>query len=165
MWTSQNSPCATPSLRLESYAHAIEHCGRLTAMTERTGVTLVIPAWNEADAIGAVLDEVPDALVDQVLVVVGGPTDPTATVARLHGARVLVQLEPGYGAACSAGAKVALADGAQMVAFLDGDYADPPADLARILAPLRAGRADLVLGCRDLRRFPQALPLHARFGN
>ena len=134
-------------------------------MTERTGVTLVIPAWNEADAIGAVLDEVPDALVDQVLVVVGGPNDPTATVARLHGARVLVQLEPGYGAACSAGAVVALADGAQIVAFLDGDYADPPADLARVLAPLRAGRADLVLGCRDLRRFPQALPLHARFGN
>ena len=111
-------------------------------MTVRTGVTLVIPAWNEAEAIGAVLDEVPDALVDQVLVVVGGPTDPTATVARLHGARVLVQLEPGYGAACSTGAEIAVADGSQVVAFLDGDYADPPADLGRILAlqPLRRTR-------------------------
>jgi glycosyltransferase involved in cell wall biosynthesis len=134
-------------------------------MAERTGVTLVIPAWNEAEAIGAVLDEVPDGLVDQVLVVVGGLTDPTGAVARLHGARVLVQRASGYGAACSTGAEIALADGAQVVAFLDGDYADPPADLARVLAPLIEARADLVLGCRDLRRFPDALPLHARFGN
>ncbi len=134
-------------------------------MSERTGVTLVIPAWNEPDAIGAVLGEVPDALVDQVLVVVGGPTDPTAAVARGHGARVLVQRQPGYGAACSTGAEVALADGAQIVAFFDGDYADPPADLGRVLAPLLQERADLVLGCRDLHRFPDALPLHARFGN
>jgi len=222
-------------------------------MPDRTGVTLVIPAWNEAEAIGAVLDEVPRELVDQVLVVVGGPTDPTAEVARRHRARVLVQRAPGYGAACWTGAEVALADGAEVVAFLDGDYADPPAELARVLAPLRdratpaqdaairAGlggqcgaairsdldgqrgaairadlggqrgaairsdlggqrgaairsdlggqrgvairsdlggqrgaeaatdlegvRADLVLGCRDLRWFPDALPVHARLGN
>src|ERR1700736_854210 len=134
-------------------------------MPERTGVTLVIPAWNEAEAIGAVLDEVPHDLVDQVLAVVGGPTDPTAAAARAHGARVLVQRAPGYGAACSTGAEVAMADGAQVIAFLDGDYADPPGDLARVLAPLLNARADLVLGCRDLRLFPDALPLHARLGN
>jgi glycosyltransferase involved in cell wall biosynthesis len=134
-------------------------------MTGRTGVTLVIPAWNEAEAIGAVLDEVPRPSVDQILVVVGGPTDRTAAVARSHGARVLNQREPGYGAACRAGAETALAEGAHIVAFLDGDYADPPAALNRILAPLQAGRADLVLGCRDLRRYPSALPPHARLGN
>ncbi len=130
-----------------------------------TGVMLVIPAWNEPEAIGAVLDEVPRAAVDQILVVVGSRSDPTAEVARSHGARVLVQQEPGYGAACWAGAETALAEGAQVVAFLDGDYADPPADLPSVLAPLAAGRADLVLGCRDLARFPNALPPHARLGN
>src|SRR5437773_11326070 len=124
-------------------------------MSDRTGVTLVIPAWNEAEAIGAVLDEVPHQLVDQVLVVVGGTSDPTADVARQHGARVLVQRSAGYGAACWSGAEVALAEGAEIVAFLDGDYADPPAELIRVLAPLRnraargvqgaAGHADLVL--------------------
>ena len=46
--------------------------------------------------------------------------------------------------------------------FLDGDYADPPADLPRILAPLLRGEADLVLGCRDLSVAPDALPVHAR---
>ena len=134
-------------------------------MTGRTGVTLVIPAWNEAEAIGAVLDEVPRAAVDHILVVVSGPTDATAAVARAHGARVLVQHQPGYGAACWTGAETALAEGAQIVAFLDGDYADPPAALPELLAPLLAGHADLVLGCRDLRRFPNALPPHARLGN
>src|SRR5258707_14812053 len=144
-------------------------------MSERTGVTLVIPAWSEAEAIGAVLDEVPRELVDQVLVVVGGPNDPTAEVARRHGARVLVQRGRGYGAACWTGAEKALAEGAEIVAFLDGDYADPPAELARVLAPLRdwsaagqgcaVARVDLVLGCRNLRRFPNALPTHPPPGN
>jgi glycosyltransferase involved in cell wall biosynthesis len=130
-----------------------------------SGVALVIPAWNEPDAIGGVLDEVPQSELDQVLVVVGNATDPTAAVARAHGAGVLVQNRPGYGAACRTGAEGALADGARILAFLDGDYADPPGELARILAPITDDRADLVLGCRDLRRFPRALPLHARAGN
>lgn len=130
-----------------------------------TGVALVIPAWNEAEAIGAVLDEVPPGTVDQVLVVVGSESDPTGAVARRHGARVLVQQARGYGAACWTGARAALAENARVVAFLDGDYADPPADLPRLLSPIEEGRAELVLGCRDLTRFPDALPAHARLGN
>ena len=130
-----------------------------------TRVALVIPAWNEPEAIGAVLDEVPPDTVDQVMVVVGGASDPTAPVARGRGARVLVPHARGYGAACWAGAQAALADNASVVAFLDGDYADPPDALPRLLAPIAEGRADLVLGCRDLRRFPDALPAHARLGN
>jgi glycosyltransferase involved in cell wall biosynthesis len=129
------------------------------------GVALVIPAWNEAEAIGGVLDEVPPDTVENVFVVVGGAEDPTAAVARAHGAHVMLQRTPGYGAACWTGAERALADGAQIIAFLDGDYADPPADLRRILTPIQQGGADLVLGCRDLRQFPDALPAHARVGN
>jgi glycosyltransferase involved in cell wall biosynthesis len=128
-------------------------------------VALVIPAWNEPQAIGAVLDEIPPGSVGSALVVVNSPDDPTAALARLRGARVLVQHQPGYGAACWTGAEVAMAEGAQVLAFLDGDYADPPAELPRVLAPVLAGRADLVLGCRDLRRFPDALGVHARIGN
>jgi glycosyltransferase involved in cell wall biosynthesis len=130
-----------------------------------TGIFLVIPAWNEADAIGHVLEEVPANLVDQVLVVVGSQSDPTAAVASARGARVVVQRAPGYGAACWTGAELALSQGAAIVAFLDGDYADPPEALPRIVAPIQQGRADLVLGCRDLHRFPEALPAHARVGN
>ena len=130
-------------------------------------IALVIPAWDEAEAIAAVLGEVPPYCVprERILVIVGGETDPTAAVVRAHGARALVQLARGYGAACWTGAQTALAEGADVIAFLDGDYADPPGELARVLAPILNGQAELVLGCRDLTTFPDALPLHARLGN
>jgi glycosyltransferase involved in cell wall biosynthesis len=129
------------------------------------GLALVIPAWNEAESISAVLSEVPHDVFDQVLVVVGSDADPTAAVARAGGARVLAQVGRGYGSACATGAAAALADGARIIAFIDGDYADPPSGLPRVLEPVVAGRADLVLGCRDLREHPDALPAHARLGN
>jgi glycosyltransferase involved in cell wall biosynthesis len=134
-------------------------------VSQSTGVSLVIPAWNEPESIGAVLDEVPPDLVDDVLVVVSSDSDPTADVARAHGGHVLVQRARGYGAACWTGAEQAMAQGAEIIAFLDGDYADPPGELARILAPIQRQQADLVLGCRDLRGVGNALPLHARAGN
>ena len=81
-------------------------CGRLCDVGRATGVTLVIPAWNEPEAIGGVLDEVPIGAIDQVLVVVGSETDPTASVARAHGAQVVVQRAKGYGAACWTGPAV-----------------------------------------------------------
>jgi glycosyltransferase involved in cell wall biosynthesis len=126
---------------------------------------LVIPAWNEAESIGAVLDEVPQQCAAHVIVVVGSDSDPTASIARNHGATARVQTRPGYGAACWTGAQAALGHGADIIAFLDGDYSDPPADLPRLLAPILAGRADLVLGARDLRDYPEAMPAHARLGN
>ena len=129
------------------------------------GVALIIPAYNEAGAIGAVLTEVPPELVDWVLVVSGDSTDATAEIALAHGARPLGQRRPGYGAACRAGVEAARALGARTLAFLDGDYSDPPDQLGRVLAPLLRGEADLVLGWRDLSCHPRALPRHARLGN
>lgn len=129
------------------------------------GVSLVIPAWNEPDAIGPLLDEIPADSVDRVIVVVGTPTDPTADIARRHGAHVLVQQARGYGAACWTGAQDALLHDARAIAFIDGDYSDPPAVLPRLLASINTGQADLVLGCRDLRHHPNALPRYARIGN
>jgi glycosyltransferase involved in cell wall biosynthesis len=126
---------------------------------------LVIPAWNEAESIGAVLDEIAPECVNHVIVVVGSPSDPTAAVALGRDATTLVQAQPGYGAACWTGVQAALGLGADIVAFLDGDYADPPADLPRVLAPILRGHADLVLGTRNLSCHPDALPAHARLGN
>jgi rSAM/selenodomain-associated transferase 1 len=124
-------------------------------------VALIIPVLNEAEIIGRVLDEVPRASVDRLLVVDGGSTDETRAVAAMHDAEVIRQAERGYGAACWGG--VQAARDCDLLVFLDGDYSDPPADLERLLEPLRAGTADLVLGCRDFA--PGALPLHARLGN
>lgn len=125
----------------------------------------IVPAWNEAGSIGLVVGAIPRDLVDVVIVVDGGSADGTAEVARAAGASVVGQDRPGYGAACAAGVRAAAADGAELLVFLDGDYADDPADLPRVLAPLLTGRADLVLGTRLERRERGALPPHQVAGN
>ena len=130
-----------------------------------TRVAAIIPAWNEAQSIGLVVAAIPRALVDAIIVVDGGSTDGTAEAARAAGARVVGQERPGYGAACAAGVRAAAEGGAEVLAFLDGDYADDPADLPLVLAPVLAGRADLVLGTRRERGERGALPPHQLVGN
>lgn len=126
-------------------------------------VAVVIPVFNEAAAIGRVLAELPAGVADEVLVVDGGSSDGTQEAAQAMGATVLRQRGRGYGAACLTGA---LAASAEALVFLDGDYSDPPAQIGRVLAPLTAGRADLVLGSRERGVMAAgALPLHARLGN
>jgi glycosyltransferase involved in cell wall biosynthesis len=126
---------------------------------------LVIPAWREPESIGAVLDEVPAGCVDHVVVVVGSDDDPTLPVARLHGAETLVQPRPGYGAACWCGSTSLLARGVDVIAYVDGDYADPPAALPGLLGALAERDADLVLGTRTGLAQGGRLPLHAWLGN
>jgi glycosyltransferase involved in cell wall biosynthesis len=128
-------------------------------------VALVIPAWNEAECIGAVLGEVPRDVARWAIVVCGHSTDGTHRIAREFGAEVVDDNPLGYGAACWAGARRAAELGADIVAFLDGDYSDPPSALSTVLAPLLEDRADLVLGARELGANRSALPLHARLGN
>ncbi|RJX35016.1 MAG: glycosyltransferase [Desulfarculus sp.] len=126
-------------------------------------VAVVIPAYNEERAIGRVLAEVP-AWVDQVIVADNGSTDATARVAVEHGAQVVPEPRRGYGAACLAG--LAALGPAQVVVFLDGDYSDFPRQMQRLVDPILAGRAELVIGSRvQGRREPGALAPQARWGN
>ena len=127
-------------------------------------ISVVIPALNEEAAIGGVVREVPRALVDEIIVVDNGSTDRTAEVAAAAGARVVREPVRGYGAACLAGALAA--SETDILVFLDGDRNDDPAELPRVLGPLLAGEADLVLGSRVGRGGPRgALTLQQRVGN
>ncbi|HWJ10633.1 MAG TPA: glycosyltransferase [Nocardioides sp.] len=120
---------------------------------------LVLPCRDEAAALPALLARVPAGFT--VIVADNGSRDGTADVARLHGARVVAEAEPGYGAAIAAGLAAATAD---YVAFMDGDGSFDPADLVALLAEVRAGRADLAVGRRrPVRR--GVWPWHARMGN
>ena len=123
-------------------------------------VVLIIPALDEAAVIGDVVRRVPRTAVSEVIVVDNGSTDATAAVAERAGARVIVEPQRGYGAACWAGVQ-ALEPSADVAAFLDGDGSQHPEELPRVLAPVLAGAADLALGAR---RPCGHHPLHARFG-
>ena len=129
------------------------------------GATVIIPALNEAGAIGRVVEEVPADWVDEVIVVDNGSSDKTAEVAAAAGARVISQPQQGYGYACAAGA--AAAKDAELLVFMDGDYSFRPSEIPLLLVPFREGQADLVLGSRlaEGRLPPGAMPHHARFGN
>ncbi|HET6349107.1 MAG TPA: glycosyltransferase, partial [Candidatus Krumholzibacteria bacterium] len=69
----------------------------------RLRVSIVMPARNEEASIGLVLDEIPRAHVDEIIVVDNGSRDHTAAVARERGAIVVDERQPGYGRACLAG--------------------------------------------------------------
>src|SRR5687768_9377593 len=96
-------------------------------------VAVIVIAWNEVEALRRVLPEIPRTGGTELLVVDGGSTDGTAAVAAELGARVIRQRGRGYGDACLSGA---LATKADILVFLDGDYADDPRELPRVLAPI-----------------------------
>lgn len=126
---------------------------------------IVIPAVNEARSIGLVIDEIPRDGVKEIIVVDNGSSDDTAQVARRHGARVVAESRRGYGAACLRGI-ASLGNETEIVVILDADHSDYPDDLPLVLAPIRRGQADLVIGSRTLGRAePGALPWNQRMGN
>lgn len=110
-------------------------------------VALIVPVINEGDTIAAVIRDVPPDVVDVVIVVDGGSTDTTIAQARQAGARVIVEPQSGYGAACLAGIRSAPAD-CRIVAFIDGDGSDDPREISRLVGPIRSGAQDFVIGSR-----------------
>ena len=119
-------------------------------------VVVVIPAFNEEDAIGAVLDDAPreaSGLSVDTLVIDDGSVDGTARVARNAGVYVAALEEnSGQGAALRLGYRLAREHGAKYIVTLDADGQWDPADVSRLLEPILADEADFVLGSRVLGR-------------
>jgi glycosyltransferase involved in cell wall biosynthesis len=128
-------------------------------------VAVIIPALDEAECLPRLIAAIPRSLDDaiDIIVVDNGSTDSTAQVAQAAGAQVVSEPRRGYGFACSAGAQAA--GRADVLVFLDGDYSSNPAEMPALLEPLRAGRADLVLGSRLRSNRRVAMLPHQRFGN
>jgi glycosyltransferase involved in cell wall biosynthesis len=108
-------------------------------------VAVVIPTFNEAESIKAVVAELPRAVVARIIVADGGSTDGTPEHARAAGADVIA-VGRGFGLACLTGAQAAGAG--DIIIFMDGDGADDPAAIAAMVAPIRTGIADFVIASR-----------------
>lgn len=117
-------------------------------------VSVVIPALNEEETIGAVVRAVPREIASEVIVVDNGSDDGTAERAREAGARVVREPRRGYGRACRAGAE-AVAGECEIVVFLDGDGSDCPELMNRLVDPIKAGTHDFVIGSRTRGRREQ----------
>lgn len=125
---------------------------------------MIIPVFNEQEAIQNVLSDIPGHLEADVVVVDNGSTDRTVELARRKGARIVHERRRGYGWACLAG--IAALHKPDIVVFLDGDYSDYPDEMTGLVKPIVGGRADLVIGSRILgNREAGALLPQARFGN
>ncbi len=131
------------------------------------GVFVVVPAFNEAPAIGAVLGEL-RAAYRNVVVVDDGSTDGTAQVARTAAAYVLRHaINCGQGAALQTGIEFALQHGAEYIVTFDADGQHRVEDIAALLAPIRSGECDIALGSRFLGQSVGVPPLRRmvlRFG-
>ncbi|MCG5643757.1 glycosyltransferase family 2 protein [Flavobacteriaceae bacterium LSUCC0859] len=137
-------------------------------MPEKTPkISLIIPAYNEADAIGQVLAEIPES-VSEIIVVNNGSTDATPLAAAAAGATVLTENQKGYGHACLKGLEYIAQQETQpdIVVFLDGDYSDYPEELTKIIAPILTEGYDMVIGARvkELRE-PGSMTPQQIFGN
>ena len=127
-------------------------------------ISVIIPAFNEEDSIGLVLDALPQNLIHEVIVVDNNSTDNTARSASEKGARVVAEQRRGYGSACLKG--ISVLDNPDIVVFLDGDFSDYPEEIVKLVAPIESGEMDFVLGSRMiLPESRSALLPQSRYGN
>ena len=132
-----------------------------------TKIKVIIPAYNEADSIAHVINDIPNS-VDEVIVVSNNSTDGTETNATNAGATVLKENNKGYGYACLKGMDYISNQEIKpdIIVFLDGDYSDFPSEMDKIIAPIINDNIDMVIGARvrSLRE-PGSMTFPQRFGN
>jgi glycosyltransferase involved in cell wall biosynthesis len=123
-----------------------------------TTIDVVLPCLDEADSLPWLLARLPPGY--HAVVADNGSTDGSAQIAAGLGATVVTVPQRGFGAAAHAGLEAATAD---VVCFCDADGTMDPAELPRVVDPVRADEFDLVLGRRRPTR--GAWPVHARIAN
>jgi len=115
-------------------------------------IDVIIPAYNEEDSIGYVIDDIPHEIVREVIICNNNSTDRTAEVAADRGATVIFASQKGYGSACLAGLNHIgqKSEKPDIVVFLDGDYSDHPEEMYKLISPIVDDGMDMVIGSRAL---------------
>lgn len=115
-------------------------------------IKVIIPAFNEENGVGEVIQEIPMDLISEIIVVNNASTDQTEKIAREAGATVLHEPVPGYGRACLKGIDYLKRTNPHpyIVVFLDADHADFPDEIPELIDPILKQDVDLVIGSRAL---------------
>ncbi|MEX2597592.1 MAG: glycosyltransferase family 2 protein [Salibacteraceae bacterium] len=131
-------------------------------------IDVIIPAFNEENAVGKVVNAIPKNLVRDIIVVDNNSSDQTCKQASSAGAIVLKQHIQGYGAACLKGMDFIHGKTIKpnIIVFLDADYSDHPEELPQLVEPIIEESADMVIGSRSLgNREKGSMTFPQRFGN
>ncbi len=132
-------------------------------------ISILIPAFNEAQSIVKVIQHIPSQNVIHIIICNNNSTDETAQLAKNAGATVVDEPRKGYGYACLKGMEylrnLPISEQPDIVAFLDGDFSDYPEQLYLLTAPIERGECDMVIGARVQRATKGALTPQQRFGN
>ncbi len=130
-------------------------------------IRVIIPAFNEENAVGKVIQEIP-SIVEEIIVVNNNSNDKTKIVAKENGATVLDEPIQGYGKACLKGIDYVknLNTPTDIIVFLDADYSDYPAELTNVIQPILEENKDLVIGSRKTgKRAKKSMTPQQVFGN
>lgn len=123
-------------------------------------IAIVIPAFNEEEAIAGVLSKVPDSLLEfkvRPIVVVDGAGDKTAEVVKREKYLMATHvLNRGQGDSLRTGFEIALNQGADIVVTMDADGQHRPEELPNFIEPIISGNADYVMGSRFLGEYEDA---------
>lgn len=125
---------------------------------------VVIPAYNEESTIAKVIKDVKKRGYRNIVVVDDGSSDKTYRLAKSQNVTVLRHiLNRGLGGALGTGIRYALEKGADIIVTFDADGQHDPGDIARLVAPVKNKKADVVIGSRMLK--PEGMPLLRKIGN
>jgi glycosyltransferase involved in cell wall biosynthesis len=133
-----------------------------------TKLIVQIPCLNEANTLPATLRDIPRVIpgvdVVEILIVDDGSRDGTADIAVQHGVEHVVRFphRRGLAAAFSAGLDACVRLGADIIVNTDGDNQYAGADIPRLIAPLLAGQADMVIGDRKIQDHHSMSPTKKR---
>ena len=135
-------------------------------MLDNNKIAVIIPALNEEKTMPLVLNDIPEDLVDEVVVVDNGSNDKTPSIVREKGATLLFEPRKGYGYPCLKAIEYLKNKKPDIVVFLDGNYSDYPDQIINLVEPIVRQHYDMVLGSRVMGQAEKgALRVPVRFGN
>jgi glycosyltransferase involved in cell wall biosynthesis len=131
-------------------------------------VGVIIPAFNEQNAVGKVVNALPKENILEIVVVDNNSQDKTRQAAKEAGATVINETFQGYGAACLCGINYfnARPIKPEVIVFVDADYSDYPEEMSKIVQPIEDNNVHMVIGSRALgNRQSGAMTIPQVFGN